>query len=373
MMSSKPSSAMSESLQLGRATIRDVVPYSTERTPCSADLSDNTNLFGAPPAALRELTTSGQDEISRYPGVYTRRLRKALADYAGVRPDEVVTGCGSDDVIDSAIRAFAEPGELLAFCDPTFSMIPVFAKVNGLVPTPVPFTSSLDIDADALLATNARVIYICSPNNPTGSLASRRLVDHVIDNAPGIVILDEAYAEFTDGGRVGDAPARDRLLVTRTLSKAFGMAGFRIGYGTGAASLVREIEKVRGPFKENAPAERAAASALCEDVGWMRDLAAQAVANRERFANALRVHGFRPYPSAANFLLVPLPAASRIAQLVRERGVAIRPYPGLPGIGDAVRITIGPWSMMELALDALLAASETARRESNDGLLERVR
>lgn len=229
MTSAKLSTRESESLRLGRETIRDVVPYPTERTPCTADLSDNTNLFGAPPAALRELARSGAEEITRYPGLYTRRLREALADYAGVQPNQLVTGCGSDDVIDSAVRAFAEPGEKLAFSDPTFSMIPVFAKVNGLVPTPVGFTSSSAIDADALLATNARVIYICSPNNPTGSLAARQAVDRVLDAAPGIVIIDEAYGEFTDDGWLADGPAHDRLLVTRTLSKAFGMAGFRIG------------------------------------------------------------------------------------------------------------------------------------------------
>jgi histidinol-phosphate aminotransferase len=352
---------ISESLRRGRETIRDIVPYSTERIPCAADLSDNTNLFGAPPAALRELMSSGADEISRYPGVYTRRLREALAAYAGVNANELVTGCGSDDVIDSAVRAFAEPGEKLAFSDPTFSMIPVFAKVNGLIPTPIAFTSSGDIDAAALLETNARVIYICSPNNPTGSVASRDAIHRVLDDAPGIVIIDEAYGEFTDDAWLAKAPAHDRLIVTRTLSKAFGMAGFRIGYGTGAASLVHEIEKVRGPYKENAPAERAAASALREDVQWMRELAARAIELRERFATALRANGLEPLPSAANFLLVPISHAARIAHLVRQQGVALRPYPNLPGIGDALRITIGPWPMMELALEALLAAREAVR------------
>ena len=363
MTSANRASTVSESLRRGRETIRDIVPYSTERIPCDADLSDNTNLFGAPPAALRELTRSGADEISRYPGVYTRRLREALADYARVQPNELVTGCGSDDVIDSAVRAFAEPGEKLAFSDPTFSMIPVFAKVNGLVPTPVAFTSSGDIDADALLATNARVIYICSPNNPTGSLASRQFVNRVLEDAPGIVIIDEAYGEFTNDDWLTDAPKRDRLIVTRTLSKAFGMAGFRIGYGTGAASLVHEIEKVRGPYKENAPAERAAACALREDVDWMQELAARAIEHRERFAAALRANGLEPLPSAANFLLVPIPHAARIAQLVRQRGIALRPYPGLSGIGDALRITIGPWPMMELALGALLSARDAVRHD----------
>jgi histidinol-phosphate aminotransferase len=354
----KASSPASESLQLARATIRDIVPYPTERTPCEADLSDNTNLFGAPPAALRELANSGREDITRYPGLHTRSLRDALAEYAGVRSEEVVTGCGSDDVIDSAVRAFAEPGELLAFSDPTFSMIPVFAQVNGLVPTPVAFTASLDIDADALLATNARVIYICSPNNPTGGLPTRGAVDRVIERAPGIVIIDEAYGEFTDAGRVADAPAHERLLVTRTLSKAFGMAGFRIGYGTGSAPLIRDIERVRGPYKENAPGERAAAAALREDVGWMREQAAVAVANRERFATALRAHGFQPFSSAANFVLVPVQHAAEVALLMRRRGVAVRPYLGLRGIGDTLRITIGPWPLMELALDTLVTARD---------------
>lgn len=363
MTRSNSMSGASESLRFARETIRDVVPYPTERTPCDADLSDNTNLFGAPPAALRELANAGYEDIARYPGLYTRRLREALADYAGVSVEEVVTGCGSDDVIDSAVRAFAEPGESLAYSDPTFSMIPVFAKVNGLVPMPVAFRSSLDIDPDALLATNARVIYLCSPNNPTGSVASRRAVDRVIERAPGIVILDEAYAEFTDTGRIGDGPAHERLLVTRTLSKAFGMAGFRIGYGTGSASLIREIEKVRGPYKENAPGERAAAAALREDVEWMREMAALAIENRERFATALRANDFHPFDSAANFILIPLQDAARAAHLMRQRGIAVRPYPALRGIGDTLRITIGTWPAMERALEALIAARDTVARE----------
>jgi histidinol-phosphate/aromatic aminotransferase/cobyric acid decarboxylase-like protein len=189
----------------------------------------------------------------------------------------------------------------------------------------------------------------------------------VIERAPGIVIIDEAYGEFTDGGRVSEAPQHDRVLVTRTLSKAFGMAGFRIGYGTGAASLVHEIEKVRGPYKENAPAERAAACALREDVSWMRVLAAKAVENRERFADALRANGLAPLPSAANFLLVPIANVALVAQQMRERGIAVRPYPGLPGIGDALRITVGPWALMELALDALLAARAVAATTEQAG------
>jgi len=366
-MTSTPSSGVSDSLRLGRATLRDVTPYPTERTECDADLSDNTNLFGAPPSALRELTRAAPDDISRYPGLHTRRLREALADYAGVGLDEIVTGCGSDDVIDSAVRAFAEPGEVLAYSDPTFTMIPVFARVNGLVPIPIPFAPSLDIDPEALLATEARIIYICSPNNPTGTLASPDAITQVIERAPGIVIVDEAYAEFSGGTLVTDAPRHTRLLVTRTLSKAFGMAGFRIGYGTGSAALVREIEKVRGPYKENAPGERAAACAVREDVEWMRACAMQAVENRERFTEALRANGFRPLPSSANFVLVPTADAPAVARIVRDHGFAVRPYSRLRGVGDAIRVTIGPWSVMSRVLEVLVSAREAAQRDADQG------
>lgn len=352
---------VSESLQMARAMLRDVVPYPTERVPCEADLSDNTNLFGAPPAAIRELGTSGPDEITRYPGLYTRRLRESLADYASVEPNEIITGCGSDDVIDSAIRAIAEPGDALAYSDPTFSMIPVFARVNGVVPVPVPFTASLDIDPDALLATNARVIYICAPNNPTGVSPSRSAVDRVIGGAPGLVIVDEAYAEFAGDGRVSEGPAHGRLLVTRTLSKAFGMAGLRIGYGTASAALVHEIEKVRGPYKENGPGERAAACAVREDVEWMRAVASVAVEIRERFVSALRERGFEPIPSVANFVLVPVDDAVRTGAMMRERGIALRPYPGLRGLGDTIRITVGPWPVMERVLESLGAVRDEVR------------
>jgi histidinol-phosphate aminotransferase len=128
---------------------------------------------------------------------------------------------------------------------------------------------------------------------------------------------------------------------------------------------VRDIERVRGPYKENAPGERAAAAALREDVDWMREMVALAVEHRERFATALRAHGFEPYPSAANFILVPVPDAARIALVMRQRGVAVRPYLGLRGIGDTLRITIGPSPMMDLALDALLSARDAVARESD--------
>jgi histidinol-phosphate aminotransferase len=345
--------AQSSALELAREAYRGISLYAPDRSPCAIDLSDNTNLFGVPPVAMSRLQRAKASTISRYPSLYAGGLKSALAAYRGVDVSEVVTGCGSDDVLDSSMRAFAEPGDVIAHSEPSFAMIPIFARMNGLRAVGVPLLPSYDIDAEALLATGARIIYVCSPNNPTGTLASTSAIRRVLSGSPGLMILDEAYAEFHGSPLVIDAELRGRLLVVRTLSKAFGLAGLRIGYATGPAALIAEVEKSRGPYKVNALAEQAAVAALTEDREWVDRHVAVAVSNRERFADALRKLGLAPIASTANFVLVPVPDAQQIGASMRRAGIAVRPMPALPVVGDALRISIGPWPMMETALAAL--------------------
>ena len=340
-------------LDLARASYRAISLYAPDRTPCEVDLSDNTNLWGPPPAAAEALRAATSATVTRYPSLYAPELKQSLADYAGVDPAEIVTGCGSDDVLDSAIRAFAEPGQRLAHPAPSFPIIPIFARMNGLEPVAVPLRADLAIDADGLIAADARITYICSPNNPTGTLAAPRDIERVIDGTSGVVILDEAYAEFAGTGFVASAPSRDRVLVVRTMSKAFGLAGLRVGYGCGAAELVGEVEKSRGPYKINAAAERAAVATLAQDLEWVGAHVDEAMRNRRAFVSALTELGLAPISSRANFVLVPVAGASDVEARMRVRGVAVRPFASLPGIGDALRITIGPWEMMERCLAAL--------------------
>ncbi len=337
-----------------RASYREISLYTTDRTPCAIDLGDNTNLFGVPPAALRVLRDVEPQTISRYPASpFADDLRSALAQYAGVAVDEVTTGCGSDDVIDSALRAFTEPGDVIAFPDPTFAMLPTFALMNGLAAVLVPLTDTFDIDPEAMLATRAKVTYICSPNNPTGLAASPAAIERIIRGTSGLVILDEAYAEFAGQDWASEAPRHEGLLVTRTLSKAFGLAGLRVGYSTGTASLIAEVEKSRGPYKVNSLAEQAAVAALTHDQAWVREKIEALRAGRARFIEALRSRGLSPLPSDANFVLVPVVDSESLAAKMRAGGVAVRPFERLRGIGDALRFTIGPAPMMEAALTAL--------------------
>ena len=350
---------------VARASYRDIALYAPDRSPCRIDLSDNTNLWGAPPAAMREIERARADTVTRYPQLYAASLKEALSAYVGVPTDMLVTGCGSDDVLDSAIRAFGEPGrgDRVACPDPSFPMIPIFARMNGLVPVGVPLGPSYDADVDAMLGARARIIYVCSPNNPTGTLASRGAIEALVRGVTNeaVIIVDEAYAEFAGVNVLDLLASSDRLLVTRTLSKAFGLAGLRVGYAVGHASMIAEIEKSRGPYKVSAVAARAAEAALGEGLQWVLDHVALAVTHRERLAGEVRRRDLSPIASRANFVLVPIRDAGSVAARMRARGVAVRPFDSLAPVsealaqsgGGAIRITVGPWEQMEQALAAL--------------------
>ncbi|GAC1489630.1 MAG: histidinol-phosphate transaminase [Gemmatimonadaceae bacterium] len=340
-------------LHVARASYREISLYTPDRTPCPVDLSDNTNLWGIPPAVASAIRDATISSFTRYPNVYAQDVKVALGAYLGIEAACIVTGCGSDDVLDSAVRAFGEPGQRIAHPDPSFQMVPLFARMNGLIPVGFPLTATFDIDPSQVLATDARIIYLCSPNNPTGAAFSRDAIEAVLDGARGIVVLDEAYAEYAGISAVDLIGRSDRLLIVRTLSKAFGLAGLRLGYAAGAPALVAEVEKSRGPYKVNAVAERAALAALGEGRSWVDAKIAEAIGNRERLAHRLRCMGLQPLPSSANFLLVPVRDATTLNDLLRQRGVAVRPFSALPGIGDALRISLGPWAMVEEALKSL--------------------
>ena len=347
-----------------RATYRDIELYAPDRRPAAIDLSDNTNRWGVPPAALRALRDTAESSAARYPDLYSAQLKRAIAQYAGVDPSMVVTGCGSDDILDSAVRAFAEPGEGVAMAEPSFPMVPLFARMNGLSVHSTQLTAAFDIAVDDLLSTDAAVVYVCSPNNPTGTVVPAATIDRIIARARGIVIVDEAYVEFAAASVVDLVKDAPRLLVVRTMSKAFGLAGLRIGYAIGAPSLVAEVEKSRGPYKVSAVAERAGVAALTEDLDWVRARIADAVAARSVLSAAFASRGLHPLPSASNFVLVPVRNAESIALRMRGLGVAVRAFSALGGHpavrgtgGGALRITVAPAAEM----DAALAAFDEAR------------
>jgi histidinol-phosphate aminotransferase len=358
--------ASRDSTLLPRSDLRGLPLYAPGGTACAIDVSDNVNLWGMPPAALRALTMTATT-ASRYPSVYATPLRGAVLRYLGRSADigiDVVSACGSDDVLDATMRAFGEPGDEIVFAAPTFAMIPILAQLNGLVPVAVPMTSNYEVDPQQLVDQRAKITYLCTPNNPTSTALSRQVVEYVVQQASGLVVIDEAYAEFAPESFVGLVTTSDRAVVTRTFSKAFGLAGLRLGYGVGSAHVVEPIMRARGPYKVNALAESAALAALAEGpdgIGWVLAHTALAVGNRTRFTGELRALGLVPAPAAGNFVFVPVIGAPAIADSMSRRGVLVRALSGLPQDipalaatgGQALRIGVGPWETMERVLEAL--------------------
>ena len=330
--------------------------YTPDRRPVAVDLSDNTNLWGAHPAALEVVRNAGVDALARYPHLYADDLRRQAALRHGVSPEEVTTGCGSDDVLDSLWRALAEDGGRINYAAPTFSMVEPLSRMNGRAARAVAWSEAL-ADPSILLEGDPVMVYLCRPNNPTGHVAPDEWIHALLDAAGEdgpVVLFDEAYADFSGETLVPTAVAHPRALVVRTLSKAYGLAGLRVGYGVGSRALVIEVEKSRGPYKVNRLAEAAACAALADTEGWVRRTVAECVANRERLTRLIRERGLEPIESSANFVLLPVAdgAAEATALALRERDVAVRPFPSCPDVGDAVRITVGPWALMERFLAA---------------------
>jgi histidinol-phosphate aminotransferase len=324
---------------------------------CSIDLSDNTNLWGMPPSAKKALEDFSFADVTRYPSAYTAELKESIARYVGADTSMIVTGCGSDDVLDAAIRAFGNPGGTLACCDPTFSMIPVLSRINGLAVVATSFDESGEICVGALMSADADIVYICSPNNPTGSSASLERIEAIADEFKGLVIVDQAYAEYSATSLTPLVIKYSNVLITRTMSKAFGMAGLRVGYAIGNPAITNEVEKSRGPYKVGALGSAAAIAALEADVPWIEQIVAETLRVRSQFVERVKSLGYKPLPSDANFILLPMENVADIADRMLLSGIGVRSFRNLPGIGNALRVTMAPWPMMEEFLSVLEASA----------------
>lgn len=330
--------------------------YDPDRGPVALDLSDNTNLWGTHPGALRRIRDATTDDLARYPELYADVLRAAVAERFGVDPDCVTTGAGSDDVLDSAYRAVYAPGAAVRFAAPTFSMVEPLALMNGMAFRGVPWPEAL-ADPAKLLEDEPDLVYVCRPNNPTGEVAPLEWIARLLElrgDAGPLVVVDEAYADFGGESLVPRAPGHPRLLVARTTSKAFGLAGMRCGFAVGRADVALEVEKSRGPYKVSRLAAEAAAAAIRDEEGWVARTVEECVANRARLHVELERRGRAPIPSGANFILFAAPTgrARDDALALRAAGVGVRPFVDIPGMGEGLRVTVGPWSLMENFLHA---------------------
>ncbi len=324
-----------------------------------AKLDGNENLHGLHPVVRAALA---EDEDHLYPDPDQRTLREAIAGYAGCAPEQVVAGAGSDDLLDLVIRAVVRPGDRVIDCTPTFGMYPFLARIAGAEVVEAPrHPETWEIDPAAVaeqVDMRARVVFVATPNNPTGNLTSPRAIEDLL-RLPVLVVLDEAYGEFAGVSNVARVAEHPNLVVTRTFSKWAGLAGLRAGYAVMHPWLAERLMTIKQPYNVNTAAYRAALAAL-RVRHELTETVRAIVAERDRLAPLLRATGFLdPYPSQANFVLCRVKGDARALQgALRERGVLVR-YFRHPAVADCVRISVA----RRRETDLLMRALEEAGRE----------
>lgn len=332
-------------------------------------LASNEGPFGPFPAALDALERAAA-ELNRYPDGGAYRLRTALAERHDVRFEEVAVGAGADGLVDCVAQAALDPGDEIVCGWPSFPSYVITARKLGAVPRTVPLRDRryhLDALADAI-GPRTKIAYVCYPNNPTGTMNSRAELDRFFDRVPESVltVLDQAYFEYIEDPDYADGIAElfkagRRVLVLRTFSKIYGLAGLRVGYGIGPAEIVTAIGKVRRAFDVTTPGQVAALASLGdeEEVARRRRLNAEGRGAVER---ALRDEGFEVAgPAVANFVYAEVgdDARALFEALLRE-GVIVRPLAGF-GAPRAVRVTVGTAEENEIFSQALAAVRAQTR------------
>jgi histidinol-phosphate aminotransferase len=291
-----------------------------------------------------------------YPHASYRSLREAVAEYAGVHPEQVVIGAGCDEILLLAARVALRPGERMVATAPTYSLYGVAAAQAGgeLLPLP-PLDESLALDWDGLeaAATSASAVVVCSPNNPTGEVADPERVAALCRACPGVVIADQAYLEFGGEDLARLLDAHHNLLVARTFSKGFALAGVRVGYALASQPLAGDLDRLRPPASVSSVAA-AVAELACGHADEMREDCRATVARRIALAGGLRIAGASVVAQGGNFVLVRDPVPDTAARL-RDQGLMIRTFPTEPSLEGHFRVTVSHPAAEERLLAAVAA------------------
>jgi histidinol-phosphate aminotransferase len=332
-----------------------IVPFEVLSARLNRDPADivkldaNENPYGPSPLALEALGAGRYYHI--YPDPEATALREAISRYTGVPEEYLLAGMGADELIDLVLRVVLSPGDVVIDCPPSFGMYPFSTAVNAGRYVPVPRGVNFALDIDGIIATiemnpKAKVLFICSPNNPDGSLVDDEALRRLLA-LPVLVVLDEAYIDFAEAegfsSRIAWVKQNDNLVVLRTFSKLAGLAGLRVGYGAFPAWLLPHLWKIKQPYNVNVAASLAAIASL-GDAERLHDNVRLIVAERRRLVETLSTFSFlTPYPSRSNFVLFQVDdgySAAALKQGLQAEGVLVR-YFQKPGLENCIRISVG--------------------------------
>jgi len=291
----------------------------------------------------------------RYPEPNPMTVREPLGRRLGLAPESILLSSGSNQLIGPVFRAILEPGDPLLICRPVFSLFRKTALMEGARVVEIPLTESFDYDAEALLreSAGAALTVLCCPNNPTGTVMDLFLLEKILKRTPGLVLWDEAYAEFWGQSAVSLIHRYSNLMILRTFSKALGLAGLRVGFLAAHPTIAKQIGKLLMPFDVNVFSLLAARRLL--EVGSYIDLQTRKIVrSRNSLAEALkRIPGIRVVPSQANFILFRAARADALFEGLKKRSILIRPMNDYPGLSDYLRVTVGTDEENALFLEAV--------------------
>ena len=335
--------------KLLRKNIKNLVPYSSARDEFSGDgkvfLDANENPFNEP--------------YNRYPDPLQKMLKRKISDIKNVSREQIFLGNGSDEPIDLLIRAFCEPDtDNVVTIDPTYGMYQVAANINNVAIRKVPLSPGFVLDPMNVLHAvdlHTKLIFLCSPNNPSGNNLSRSAMLHIVRNFKGIVVVDEAYIDFSPGkSLLPDLETHQNLVVLQTFSKAWGMAGIRLGMAFAAPEIIAVLNKIKYPYNLNILTQQKALE-LLENKSVVENWVSTLISERERVAEELGKLEVvqKVYPSDANFLLVAVQNAADLYQKLVKNGIVVRDRSKVHLCADCLRITIGSPNENDQLLNAL--------------------
>ena len=312
-----------------RKNILSLTPYSSAKDEYKSSqgifLDANENPFG---------------NLNRYPDPYQWRLKQVLSSQKKMGIENILIGNGSDEIIDLVQRVFCEPKEdKIIICPPTYGMYEVYANINNVEVISIPLTDDFQLNTEAILAQKAKVLYLCSPNNPTGN--SLKNLEYIIENFDGIVFLDEAYIDFSnEPSLVSKISQYSNLIVSQTFSKARGLAAVRVGIAYANEAIISVLNKVKPPYNVSQLNQETAVKSLADEANFKSNVQL-IIAEREKLRISLLELDFvvKIYPSEANFLLVQMENATAIYNSLIEQQIITRNRSSV--VKNTIRITIG--------------------------------
>ena len=328
-----------------RSNVRAMDGYTPGEQPGVGErvvkLNTNENPFPPSPKVMQAIREIEAEHLRRYPNPTADAFRNAAAKLLDVSSDMILAGNGSDDILNIATRTFVPPGGVLACPDPTYSLYPVLAKLEEAQLVCVPWNDGYALPMDALLATKANAIFVANPNAPTGTFVSLEKFAELASAFTGLLLIDEAYADFAESNCVSLVKEHRNVVISRTLSKGYSLAGMRFGYCVAQPDVIGEMMKVKDSYNCDAISIVAATAAIL-DQEYARYMWEQIKSERSRVTEELTVMGWKVIPSQGNFVLAGAPdGKGRDHYLrLRQQGILVRFF-DKPGLSDKIRITIG--------------------------------